>query len=151
MKKNEFEQVLDHAFRNLEAAYGLKRVETAFRTGGVTVQFQNATTRVTLEYEIKDEPWLTIADIKKPEVQSTLGWLLVELGIDPPPAPELAFQTKYLSSANLPAFIEKMCDQMLQHGGDLLRGDFSIVPRLQDRAQKYAQECKRYAEIRRMK
>ena len=44
-----------------------------------------------------------------------------------------------------------MCDQMLQHGGDLLRGDFSIIPKLQDRAQKYAQECKRYAEIRRMK
>ncbi len=151
MKKAEFEQVLNQSFSILECRYGLKRVETAFRTGGVTVRFENATTVVTLEYEIKDEPWLLISDINNPETKSTLGWLLVELGVIETPTPEQAFQQKYLSSANLPAFIAKMCDQLLQYGGDLLRGDFAIIPALQGRSQKYIQECKHYAEIRRMK
>jgi hypothetical protein len=151
MKKTEFEQVLDHSFRNLEAGYGLKRIETAFRAGGVTARFQNATTLVTLEYEIKDEPWLAITDINNPENSSTLGWLLVELGVIPTPTPEQAFRAKYLSSAALPAFIQKMCDQLQEHGEPLLRGDFSMIPRLQERAQKYALECKHFAEIRRVK
>ncbi len=147
MKKSEFERLLDKSFGILNSRYGLKRVETSFRSGGVTVRFENTTTRVLLDYEIGEEPWLTISDLTDPENKSTLGWLLVERGIVKAPTPEQAFQDKLLDENNLAAFIQTMCDQLLQYGPELLNGDFSILPSLQARSKKYAQDCKRYAAI----
>ena len=38
----------------------------------------------------------------------------------------------------------KMGQQITEHGADLLHGDFTILPKLQERAKKYDKECKRY-------
>jgi hypothetical protein len=145
MKKSEFERILDRSFGELKSKFGLGRVEITFRARGVTTRFENTTTRAVLDYEIGEEPWLTISDLKDAENKSTLGWLLVELGIEKAPTPEQAFQGKRLEESDLAPFIQKMCEQLKEHGVELLRGDFTILPRLQERSKKYAQECKRYA------
>ncbi len=147
MRKTDFERIVEHAFGILEPIYGLKRIETQFRKGGVTVTFENKTTRVLLDYEIGEQPWLTLIDRQNPGNKSTLGWLLVELGIQKAPTPEQAFHPKPLENSRLEAVLQEMSTQVQQYGAEILRGDFSIFPKLQDRSSKYAQECKRYAAI----
>lgn len=144
MKKTEFERILDHSFGDLRTRHGLNRVETSFRSGGVTVRFENTTTQAILDYEIGEEPRLTIGDIKDTENKSSLGWLLVERGVEKSPTAEQAFQARALAESDLAPFIKNMSAQFLEYGGDLLRGDFSLLPRLQERSKNYLQECRRY-------
>jgi hypothetical protein len=144
MKKSEFERIVFRAFRNLESKHGFKKGETVYSQKGCTVQFCNATTDVTLYYEIGTEPWLAIADIKNAENKSTLGWLLVERGIEKMPIPADAFRSTTLLEKDFASFLEKKNQQLLEYGMDLINGDFSLMPALQKRAKKYALDCERY-------
>ena len=147
MKKTEFESIVDKAFWGLETRYGLKKTETKFEGRSCTVRFRNATTEVLLNYELGNTPWLEISDIKNAENKSTLGWLLVELGVDKPPTPEQAFRPTPLIEGTLVPTLQKMEQLLLDHGAELLKGDFTIMPKLQARAKKYDLECQRYLSI----
>ncbi|MBM3150852.1 MAG: hypothetical protein FJZ96_01385 [Chloroflexi bacterium] len=151
MKKSDFERMIDRTFGSLEANYKFKRLETTFRRNGATVRYENATTGLVLSYEIGDEPWLTMVDLNNTKRKSTLGWLLVEQGVAKSPTPKEAFQQKTLGPESIEPFLQKMSSQLQEHGAEILKGDFSIFPKLQGRAQKYAVECKRYADIHKMK
>jgi hypothetical protein len=151
MRKSEFERIVDKSFWGLEAEYGFKKVETKFEQHGCTFKFQNTTSEVILNYEIGDEPWLTIADVNDPENKTSLGWLLVDLGIDKPPTPEQAFRPKIVNDGELETIFQRMNKQITEYGANLLKGDFSSLPRLQERAEKYSQECKRYITIHKSK
>jgi len=147
MKKTAFESMVDKAFWGLEAKYGLKKTATNYVNRTCTVQFQNATTEVLLNYELGSTPWLAIADVHNTDNKSTLGWLLVELGIDEAPKPEQAFKPTSLGESELEPTLQKMSQQLMDYGADLLRGKFTILPKLQTRAKKYDVECKRYLAI----
>jgi hypothetical protein len=147
MKKTEFENMVDKAFWGLEAKYGFKKTATSYVDRTCTVQFKNATTEVILNYELGNAPWLEISDVHNPEKKTTLGWLLVESGVDKAPKPEQAFRPTTLSEGTLTPVLQKMGQQVLDYGSDLLRGDFTIMPKLQARAKKYDQECQRYLSI----
>jgi hypothetical protein len=152
MKKSEFERLVDKAFFELETRHGLKKTDTAFHKHGCVVRFKNTTTQVTLNYEITSLPWMEIADISDLEHnKSTLEWLLVEKGIEKSPTPDLAFQTTKMAGSQLEATLQMKCQQLLEHGAPLLNGDFSIIPKLQDRARKYGLACERYAKIHKLK
>ncbi len=151
MKKSKFESMVEKAFWGLEAKYGFKKIETKFENRSVTVRFQNATTEILLNYEIGNTPWLEIADVHDAANKSTLGWLLVETGVDKPPLPEQAFHPTTLNESELDPVLQRMDQQLLDHGADLLKGDFGIMPKLQERARKYALECDRYLAIRKPK
>jgi hypothetical protein len=151
MKKSKFELLVEKAFWGLEARYGFKKTETKFENRSVIVRFQNATTEILLNYEIGNTPWLEISDVHNAENKSTLGWLLVETGVDKTPLPEQAFHPTTLSEDELESVLQTMGQQLLDHGADLLKGDFAIMPKLQDRARKYALECDRYLSIRKPK
>jgi hypothetical protein len=144
MKKSEFERIIMKTFRVLESRYGFKKGETVYSPKGCTVQFQNPTTAVTLHYEVGEEPWLDIAEIRNPENKSTLGWLLVERGIEKTPMPIAAFRSKPLAEKDMEAVLEKKNQQFIEYGMDLINGDFSIMPALQKRAKKYALDCERF-------
>lgn len=144
MKKSDFEQIVTKAFRSLESKHGFKKNETIYTKKGCTVQFLNKTTDITLHYELGTEPWLSIADINNPESKSTLDWLLVERGAIKPPTPAQAFNIKAEPASNLAAMLEKKNQQLLEHGKELIKGDFSLIPTLQKRAKKYAADCDRY-------
>lgn len=151
MKKSKFENMVEKAFLGLEARYGFKKIETKFENRSVIVRFQNPTTEIILNYEIGNKPWLEIAEVQNPGNKSTLGWLLVEKGIDKTPLPEQAFRPSTLSEGELEPVLQTMGQQLLDHGGSLLKGDFAIMPKLQDRARKYALECDHYLSIRKPK
>ncbi len=147
MKKTAFELMVDKAFWGLEAKYGFKKTETRFSNRLCTVQFRNATTEVILNYELGTAPWLEISEIQNPDNKSTLGWLLVELGLDQAPKPEQAFRPNTLSEGTLEPTLQKLGQQVLDFGAELLKGDFTIMPKLQARAKKYDLECQRYLSI----
>lgn len=151
MKKSKFERMVEKAFWGLEARYGFKKTETKFENRSVTVRFQNATTEILLNYEIGNTPWLEIADVHNAKKKSTLGWLLVEKGIDKAPLPEQAFQPTTLNEDELEPILQTMGQHLLDQGAGLLKGDFAIMPKLQDRARKYALECDHYLSIRKPK
>jgi hypothetical protein len=147
MKKSEFEVIIDKVFRGLEGKYGFKRGDTVFERDGCTAQFLNSTTELCLNYKIGEEPWFTIAPLEDPENSSTLEWLLVEKGIEPPPTPEQAFRIPRFQEAELESTLVRKIKQLLEHAVDFLKGDFSLMPRLRQRASKYEQECRRYIAL----
>jgi hypothetical protein len=151
MKKSTFERLVEKAFWGLEARYGFKKIETKFENRSVIVRFQNTTTDILLIYEIGNMPWLEISAIHDPVNKSTLGWLLVEKGFENPPLPEQAFRPTTLNENDLEPILQTMNQQLLDHADDLLKGDFTIMPILQERARKYALECDHYLSIRKSK
>ena len=144
MKKSDFERIIIKTFRGLESKHGFKMSEAVYSPKGCMAQFQNTTTSVVLHYEIGEEPWLDIADVKDAENKSTLGWLLVERGIQKAPTPAAAFHSTPLAEKDLEASLEKKNQQLIEYGMDFINGDFSLMPALQKRARKYALECDRY-------
>lgn len=151
MKKSDFERIVIRTFRTLETQHGFKQGEAEYSQKNCEIHFLNATTDVTLHYEIGNEPWLAIADVKNAENKSTLGWLLVERGVEKSPAPEQAFRSMTLLDSKLEANLEKKINQLIEHGGDLMKGDFSLMPSLQKRAKKYALDCDRYIALHKVK
>jgi len=151
MKKSVFERMVEKSFWGLEARYGFKKTETKFGNRSVIVRFQNTTTEITLNYEIGNTPWLEIADLHNAKNKSTLGWLLVETGVEKTPLPEQAFHPTTLNEGELESVLQTMDQQLLDHGANLLKGDFAIMPKLHVRARKYALECDRYLSIRKPK
>lgn len=147
MKKSEFERIVTSAFRSLESKHGFKMRETVYSNKNCMVQYVNTTTVVTLHYELGREPWLSIADIKDAGNKTTLGWLLVERGVEKSPSPASAFRSMYMPDEKLASDIEKKILQLIEHGTNLIKGDFSLMPNLQKRANKYALDCERYIAI----
>ena len=151
MKKSEFESIVTRTFRALEARHGFKKAPTEYSQKGCTVQFLNSTTNVTLHYELGGKPWLAISDVRDADNKTTLDWLLVERGIDKAPTPADAFRPTILVGKDLASFLEEKNNQLLEYGTDLIKGDFSVMPVLQKRAKKYAQDCDRYIAIHKTK
>ena len=151
MKKSDFERIVTSAFRKLEVRHGFKKGETIYSQKDCTVQYLNTTTDVTLHYELGREPWLVISDVRDADNRSTLGWLLVERGVEKMPAPEAAFRSTPLPDVKLASDIEKKVQQLIEHGADLIKGDFSLMPSLQKRAKKYALDCDRYIALHKSK
>ncbi len=146
MKKAKFERLISNTFSRLETKFGFKKTKTNFHSGGVIVVFQNPTTEVILNYEIGEFPWVTIADINNPETErASLDWLLVELGERETPTTDEAFFPLRMDDTQLEDELQKKSDQLLNFGADFLRGDFTLLPKLQERADAYLAECKRFA------
>ena len=148
MRKSEFEQIVNKSFRSVENKYDFKMTETTYHRGGVFVRFQNPTTEIHLNYEIGVFPWLIIADIKNPETdKASLDWLLVELGERETPTIDEAFLPAKMDEAQLEDELKKKSDQLLKFGTDLLKGDFTLLPKLIKRADDYLAECKKFADL----
>jgi hypothetical protein len=147
MKKTDFENMVDKAFWGLEAKYGFKKTKTSFVDRTCTIRFTNTTTDVILNYELGNTPWLEISEVNNPENKSTLGWLLVELGVEDAPKLEQAFHPTTLTEGTLAPTLQKKGQQLLDYGADLLKGDFTVFPKLQARAKKYELECQRFLSL----
>ena len=147
MRKPEFERIVNKIFWGIETKYGFKKIETAFHRGGVVVRFQNATTEVNVNYEISAFPWVTVADLSNPEADRvSIDWLLVELGERKSPTVDEAFLPAKMEESQLEAELKKKNDQLLKFGADFLNGDFTLMPKLQKRADEYLAECKKFAD-----
>jgi len=56
-----------------------------------------------------------------------------------------------LKENDLAGVLQKMVQQVQKFGGDLLKGDFTSMPKLRERARNYEVECKHYLSIRKPK
>jgi len=147
MKKANFERLIAKTFLSLETKFGFKKISTEYHSGGVIVTYQNPTTEVILNYEIGEYPWVTIANINNPKTdRASLDWLLVELGEREAPTTDEAFMPLRMDDAHLEAELENKKVQLLKFGADMLKGDFTLLPNLQERAEDYLEECKRFAK-----
>ncbi len=147
MKKSEFIRIVKKAVIPLESQYKFKKVSSSFHTGGVEVVFQNPTTELCLNYEIGTYPWITIGDIRNPkEERISLDWLLVELGEREPPTTDETFFPLEMDDEDLEVEIQKKMKELLQFGSGMLKGDFSLLPKLQTRAASYLAECRKFAD-----
>ena len=152
MRKSEFEQIVEKTFWSLEAKHGFKKGEAIYHRGGVIVRFHNATTQVDINYEIGTFPWVTIADVKNPETdKSSLDWLLVELGEKESPTIDQAFFPAKMDEGQLEGELQKKSEQLLKFGTAFMKGDFTLLPKLQKRAEDYLAECKKFAEQKKSK
>jgi len=151
MKKEAFERIVTKTFRSLEARHGFKRGETVLTKQNCAMQYVNATTIVTVHYEFGGEPWVAITERANTENRSTLGWLLVERGITKEPSPAEAFRSYNLSEREFTSILERESEQLIEYGMEFINGDFSIMPALKKRAEKYALDCNRYFDIYRTK
>ena len=151
MKTETFERIVTKTFRGLESRHGFKREKAVFSKQNCAMQYLNATTIVTVHYEFGGEPWVAITDRKNTENKSTLGWLMVEHGIIKEPAPTDAFRSVNLSEKDFTSILERENQQLLEYGMEFINGDFSIMPVLHKRAEKYALECDRYIAMYRTK
>ena len=152
MRKSDFERIVDKTFWGLEAKYGFTKTATTYHRGGVTVRYQNPTTEVILNYEIGAYPWMTIADNKNPKTdKSSLDWLLVELGEKKTPTADEAFFPTKMDEGKLEAELQRENDRLLRFGTDFLKGDFTLLPKLQRRAEDYLAECRKFADRQNIK
>ncbi len=146
MNKVNIEQLLEKKFSSLERKFAFKKIKTEYDQGCVIVTYQNFTTEVLLNYEAGEFPWVIIADIKNPQKDRTsLDWLLVELGEREAPTTDDAFFPEKMDESQLESELEKKKDQLIKFGEDMLKGDFSLLPKLQERADAYLAECKKFA------
>jgi hypothetical protein len=146
MRIAEFDRIVDKTFWGLVNKHDFIKTETSYYKGGVTVSYQNPTTEIILNYEIGSFPWITIADIKKPETDRvSLDWLLVDLGEKKHPSADEAFLPAKMDEGQLEDEVQKRVDQLLKFGTDFFSGDFTLLPDLQKRAEDYLSECKKFA------
>lgn len=152
MRKSEFERLVDKTFWGLTNKYDFKKTETSYHTGGVFVRFQNPTTEIILNYEIGAFPWVTIADINNSETDRiSLDWLLVELGETNSPTTDEAFFPPKMDEGQLEVELQQKGDQLLEFGTDFMKGDFTLLPKVQKRAEDYLAECKKFANRQNIK
>ena len=146
MKIYEFERIVDKTFWGLTNKHDFVKTETSLHKRGATVSFQNTTTEIILNYEIGSFPWITIADIKKPETDRvSLDWLLVELGEKKHPSADEAFFSAKMDEGQFEDEVQKKVDQLLKFGTVFFSGDFTLLPDLQKLAEDYLSECKKFA------
>ncbi|MBT3188860.1 MAG: hypothetical protein HN736_10670 [Anaerolineae bacterium] len=146
MKNANFERLIKKSFLSLETKFGFKKTKTDYHSEGVVVIYQNPTTEVVLNYEQGEFPWITIADINNPKTaRASLDWLLVELGEREAPTTDDAFMPPKMDEAFLEDELQKKSDELLRFGADFLNGDFTLLPNLQERADDYLVECKKFA------
>jgi hypothetical protein len=147
MKRTTFESLLDKAFYGLEAQYGFKKIEAKLTDHGAAIRYRNTTTELCLNYDLGNPIWLEIIEADHPESKTTLGWLLVERGEQRSPTVSQAFRATGPKDNEIEGILKTIVQQVMDHGADLLKGDFSLLPNLQQRAKRYDAECKRYLAV----
>jgi hypothetical protein len=147
MKRTTFESLVEKAFYGLEAQYGFKKIEAKLTDHGAAIRYRNTTTELCLNYDLGNPIWLEIIEADHPENKSTLGWLLVERGEQRSPTVSQAFNATGPKDKEIEGILKTIVQQVMDHGADLLKGDFTLLPKLQQRAKRYDAECKRYLAI----
>jgi hypothetical protein len=129
-------------FDYLVTTYGFERTTEQAAGPEAWVEFENATTRITVHYEMGAAPWVEIGrleDVKGRRVQTKsigLDLLLRERAralnddLDVP---------RDLSSSELSTMLQVRARALAEAGDDLLRGNFESFPRLWNKAENELQ------------
>jgi hypothetical protein len=145
--KDSFVSLVREKFRFLEEDYGFKLVSTECDRDTSVVPYQNDTTGVSAYYEPRDSSvWVVLRRLVNGELPgyddpiNTHGlYAIVSLrspgawvGEKHDPGP--------LTPAEMETRIDEQAKALRTHGADILRGDFSIFPKLAEFEQKMAED-----------
>jgi hypothetical protein len=137
MLPTELEAVALDAFRYLIDDYGFRYVSTSMHAPECWSTFHNATTAVTVHFELGSAPWVELAELKRhggrivEQNRSALEFLVQERA-------QREETTRVDAGADEQgerAIYEK-ARQLRMYGEDVLTGDFRIFPRLRQLAEE---------------
>jgi hypothetical protein len=135
MTPTEFEDSVLDAFAFLVNDFGFRYKSMRVHAPECWCVFHNVTTGIVVHYELGSRPWVEMAELRHHgdrviEVRrSALEFLLQQR------APlEAGSTSRCDGDEELRRAICAQASSLRDHGGDLLRGDFAIFPRLQELA-----------------
>ena len=143
-------QLVDKYFTKLVTAYGFEKVASGSAQEGFGAKFRNKTTIITIYFEMitgYGEPFVQITDITRQKTTS-LGVLLEGLGIEKLPKFEDIHRDKLKNIEELDKILLQKSHQLFTYATDFLKGDFSIMPKLEELEKKRQRE---YIEYRKSK
>jgi hypothetical protein len=112
------------------------------------VVYENATTRVTVHYELGAEPWVEIGRLELRDRQmvqpTSIGLDLLSRGRGKPLS-DTVNVPREIGESEISRMIALRAERLRAFGDDLLRGDFRSFPKLLTKAEKELQ--KREAEL----
>lgn len=137
MLPSDFEAVILDAFRFLIDDYGFRYLAMSVHAPGCWSTFHNATTAVTVHFEIGSLPWVELAEIKHhrgriiEQNRSALEFLVQERA---PQEPALRIDPE--KEDEIKRAIYEKARQLRTYGKDVLTGDFRVFPRLRELAEE---------------
>ncbi len=129
----DFFGAVREAFDFLTTDFGFSEVETGYRTPECWILFRNRTTEVAVTAEPDGEPWVAIEHISWDDgILQRLGATSLELLME-----ELQKNKKEDEAAAqaMSARVKRKARHLKEFGAGLLRGDFSLLPKLEERAR----------------
>lgn len=146
MNIKEYETLVDNIFQAAITEHHLKKIRADVQRYEYRVVYQNSTTEISIFCESGCLPWIRIADVHNPQNASSLEWLMVELGVERMPTPEEAYRFPKYTEQDVIAAFQKKAQQLSEYGKDVLTGNFSIFPKLQELGLRFVRECEAYQE-----
>lgn len=133
-----FENDVAHAFAFLLAEYGMRR--TAFNVHAIecSVAYGNDTTAVCVKYEVGARPWVELARLERindrvvKRERYDLQYLLDERGT----TEHQRSPNQQFDDGRLAMNLADLAGLLRTFASDVLSGDFSIFPRLRERAEE---------------
>jgi hypothetical protein len=102
-----------------------------------TVRFRNKTTGVEVTYDVPELPCVSVAQLNAKKSAWGKQYGLIYLIEERCPSQNLiGFQAETLTLAQFKPILRHYAQVLKECGSDILKGDFSIFPKLEKRAQK---------------
>src|SRR5690242_4488831 len=127
----EMETVVLDAFAYLVENFGFRNVSTNIHAPEFWSTFHNETTAVTIHYEMGSEPWVELAELKRENDHVVeRNRVALEFLVQERAPQEGSLRARADDDEEARRIIYAKARQLRQYGGDVLRGDFHVFPRL---------------------
>src|SRR5438477_3976686 len=133
-----FDASVRRGFDFLIIRFGFRHVGSSMHAPECSTVYENSTTRITVAFELGSGPWVELErkvssflNIGRRE-RYDLAFLLMERVPDETRTDNITD----LDDPELPKVLEGLGRQLEEYGSDVLRGDFSVFPRLRKRAEE---------------
>jgi hypothetical protein len=121
-----FRQIVNDRFRFLTTTYGLEEAETGCMGAEIWVVFHNQVTQVNVHFEYGRQVWLTVGRAVNGR-QVNLNLLL---RVRAPHQERTSIVADFFDPQQIEEIMRERSDALREQSDDLLRGDFTMFPKL---------------------
>lgn len=135
---DRFEHEVTRTFEFLVSDFGFTRMDTTAQGPEAAVRFQSATTQVSVKFEFFSGPWVELARVEQSAgtVRAVDRYDLNFLMMERAPGWQGFGKCDNITDPTLPQLLETLARSLREYGADILKGDFSIFPKLRQRAEE---------------
>jgi hypothetical protein len=137
----QFRQIVNDRFRFLTTTYGFEETETGCIQGEIWIVFRSDVSRVIVQFEYRCTVWLTIGQGVNGEMFSLNHVLHLR-------APHRELEPvigSFFDPKQIDEIMQERSDALREHADDLLRGDFTIFPKLREiMAEQFADKLGKF-------